>query len=203
MAKNKEPKFKIKWKETPLSGLLIVLNVVIFFVFGPIFTGEVSDVFLLSRENGFNNPIALLASGFMHGSVIHLGVNMLSLYFLRGLEYSIGSKLYIITYGVSLLGSSIFVASFSELPTVGASGAIFGLLGLLLVFKPFAAMRKSLIPILIINVIITVLIPNISWQAHLGGFIAGCIVGFVLNYRQPIYGDPHQPSVVPIIEEER
>ena len=78
----------------------------------------------------------LLTAGFLHGNLIHIATNMISLYMLgMPLERILGRGRFLVIYLLSLLGSSVSVLLFSGpfVPTIGASGAIYGLMGALLV----------------------------------------------------------------------
>ncbi len=128
----------------------------------------------------------LLTGGFLHGGLLHLGLNMYALWFLgQLLEPALGRVQFALLYFVSLLGGSFGVMLLSpDAPTVGASGAIFGLLGAALVFgrsRGMDVMASGLGPILLINLAITFLIPNISIGGHLGGLAAGALAAVVLT----------------------
>ena len=133
----------------------------------------------------------LLTSAFLHGSLIHIATNMISLYILGiPLERILGRGRFLLIYLLSLLGSSVSVMVFgaSVSLTIGASGAIYGLMGALLVtFKRLRYDLRQLLIILALNVYITFQFPGISWQGHLGGLVVGAIVGAAMVY-------PPQPS---------
>ncbi|MGC2633001.1 MAG: rhomboid family intramembrane serine protease [Candidatus Cybelea sp.] len=143
----------------------------------------------------------IVTGAFMHGGLIHIGVNMLSLWFLgRFIEYALGSWRMLLVYMVSLVVSGLGVVYFSNpmTPTLGASGAIFGLFGALFAIgfklgKPGMDLVRSNIGILVLNLIITFTVPAISWQAH----VAGLLAGFVLTYA--IYYPPRR--VAPVVVE--
>jgi len=128
----------------------------------------------------------LLTSGFLHLSVIHVGLNMMSLYFLGvPLERMLGRIRFLAVYLLALLGGSAAVVLLTgELSLVaGASGAIFGLMGgLLVVFKRFRYDMRQLLFVLVINLFVSFRLPGISWQAHLGGLIVGALVTAAMVY---------------------
>ena len=113
-------------------------------------------------------------------------MNMLSLYLIGvGLERILGRVRFAVVYLLSLLGGSVAVFLFSGVvtATAGASGAIFGLLGALAVtFKRLNLDLRQLGAIIVLNLVITFTAPGISWQAHLGGFVVGAIVGAAMVY---------------------
>jgi len=132
----------------------------------------------------------IITGGFLHSGLIHIGVNMMSLWFLgRFIEYALGSWRMLLVYMVSLIVAGLGVVYFSNpmTPTLGASGAIFGLFGALFAIgfklgKPGMELVRSNIGILVINLIITFSIPVISWQAHVAGLLAGFIFTFAIYY---------------------
>lgn len=141
----------------------------------------------------------IISGAFLHGGLIHIGVNMLSLWFLgRFIEYALGSWRMLVVYMVSLVASGLGVVYFSNpmVPTVGASGAIFGLFGALFAIgfklgKPGMELVRANVGILVLNLIITFTVPAISWQAH----VAGLLAGFLLTY--VMYAPPRR--VAPVV----
>ncbi len=129
----------------------------------------------------------LLTSAFTHIEILHIGMNMLVLWFLGpSLEAALGRARFLAVYLVSALAGSVSVFWFSPVGTftLGASGAIFGLLGALLVlaYKVRGDVRSILIW-LGINVAYTFLGPgNISWQGHLGGLVGGALATAIIAY---------------------
>lgn len=128
----------------------------------------------------------LVTSGFLHLSVPHIALNMLALYFIGlGLERVLGWWRYLAVYVLSLLGGSACVMLFAGVTggSAGASGAIFGLMGALLVTlkRLHLDLRQAGI-IIAINLVATFAIPGISWQAHLGGLVVGAITGAAMVY---------------------
>jgi membrane associated rhomboid family serine protease len=142
----------------------------------------------------------IFTGAFLHGSLLHIGVNMMSLWFLgRFIEYAVGSWRMLLIYVVSLIASGLGVVYFSSplVPTIGASGAIFGLFGALFAIglklgKPGMQLVRANIGILVVNLIITFTVPQISWQAH----VAGLLAGFALTYA--IYYPPRR--IAPVVE---
>jgi membrane associated rhomboid family serine protease len=129
----------------------------------------------------------LLTSMFTHVDLLHIGFNMLALWFLGPqLEAAIGRSRFLALYFVSGLVGSAFVYWLAPIhtSTVGASGAIFGLMGALLVLA--IKVRADFSPILMwlgLNVVLTVVGRGfISWQGHLGGLVGGLLVALVIAY---------------------
>ena len=129
----------------------------------------------------------LITSAFTHSEVMHIGFNMLALYFLGpGLERVLGRVRFLAIYFTSALSGSAFVMWLtpSHVSTVGASGAIFGLMAaILLVAHKHRGNVRGILMWLGANVVITVMgAAAISWQGHLGGFIGGLATSAIILY---------------------
>ena len=128
----------------------------------------------------------LLTSAFTHIEVWHIGFNMLALWVLGPqLEMAVGRVRFLALYLLSALAGSTLVYWLADPAgsTIGASGAVFGLMGALLVLA--VKVRGDVRGILTwvgINAVITFLFPNISWQGHLGGFLGGALIAAMLVY---------------------
>ncbi len=129
----------------------------------------------------------LVTSAFTHLDVAHIGFNMLALWFLGPqLERVVGRARFLALYLLSALAGSATVMWLSGPQTItfGASGAVFGLMGALIVLV--MKVRGNLQPILIwlaINVAYTFFGPgSISWQGHLGGLVGGAAVAAIIAY---------------------
>lgn len=135
----------------------------------------------------------LVTSGFLHASLLHLAFNMFALWSIgQVLERVVGAWRFVLLYGSSMLAGS-FGALLVEprALTVGASGAVFGLFGALLMLQLSRgiAMRDTGVGmILVINLGFTFLVPGISIGGHLGG-LAGGIAGGI-----GLFGLPRSPT---------
>jgi len=132
-------------------------------------------------------PWLLLTSMFTHVTITHIGFNMLALYTLGpGLEAAVGRTRFLLLYFVSGLAGSATVMWLSAVhsQTLGASGAIFGLMGALLVIAvKVRGDVRSILTWIGINFVITFVFAGyISWQGHVGGFVAGLLLGGILVY---------------------
>jgi membrane associated rhomboid family serine protease len=125
----------------------------------------------------------LLTGEFLHASPLHLLLNMIALYmFGPAAERALGGARFIASYLTMAVAASAFVLILDGGPTVGASGAIFGLFGLVFVLMVKVGQDvRSLLVLLAINGFIS-LQNGISWQAHLGGFLAGVVLGLAFAY---------------------
>lgn len=128
----------------------------------------------------------LVTSGFLHFGPIHIGVNMIALWVLgQDLERLLGRARFIAVYLVALLGGGVSVYLFddSNRPTAGASGAIYGLLGgILVVVLKLRLNPMPAIAMIVLNLVITLSIPNISLLGHLGGLVVGALVTAAIVY---------------------
>lgn len=128
----------------------------------------------------------MLTSAFLHNDLWHLLSNLIVL-FLFGpfVERALGTTRYIAAYLTSAVVASAFVYVLTGpfVSTIGASGAVFGLFGmaLLLLLRAKEDVRTLLV-LLAINAVISVTNASISWQGHLGGFVAGIVLGAAFAY---------------------
>lgn len=131
----------------------------------------------------------LVSAAFLHGSFLHIAFNMYVLFALGPtLERILGHSRYLILYVLSALGGGVASYLFSDMQTVsvGASGAIFGLMGALVVAG--RRLRYDVTQVLMllgINIVIGFFAPGVDWRAHLGGLVTGAVVAaiFVLPAR--------------------
>jgi membrane associated rhomboid family serine protease len=127
----------------------------------------------------------LLTSGFLHAGLFHLLVNMYSLWILGTLlEPTIGRIQYLLIYFVSLLAGSFGALLVTpHAPTVGASGAIFGLMGagvIVLRHRGISPLQSGLPLWIGINLVFSFAVPGISVGGHIGGLIGGALAALVL-----------------------
>ena len=151
-------------------------------------------LFALSVTNG--QWWLLITSGFLHGSIIHLLCNVYILWVIGSqLENIVGKIKFITIYFVSLLGGSLASYLFSPFGSysIGASGAIFGLMGAMLVVGRKHNLDISQITTLVvINVVIGFALSGIDWRAHLGGLAAGALITWVLINATSLKGKNQQ-----------
>jgi len=203
---------------------LIFLNVALFFLFWIFLYFNILsiDSIAIKPENIFAGKYlwTFLTSMFMHSGFFHLFANMLSLLFIGGLiEKLLGSKRYfwfylisglfaglffvIVSYLFTLVGQVVIGSSVIDLTldfstyAVGASGALFGLVGLLMIMTPNLPVYVMFIPIpikmkyaapgilIVLWLISTTTGVRIGNTAHLGGLILGLIYGIYLRYKYP------------------
>lgn len=128
-------------------------------------------------------PWRLLTVTLVHASIWHVALNMLALWALgRSLEPLLGRLRFLPLYLLSALGGSVLVALLAPGTwVVGASGAVWGLLGAMFVIGRHLGANVTAIAVLLgLNLVITFLPGSgISWQAHIGGGLVGALVGFI------------------------
>ncbi len=127
----------------------------------------------------------LFTSGFVHLGLFHIGLNMLLLYLIgTQLEAVLGSVQFAVLYVMSLLAGSLGVLIADPLaPTVGASGAVFGLMGAFLIAQRaqgISPWQSGIGGLVLINLMFTFLLPGISIGGHVGGLVGGLIGGALL-----------------------
>lgn len=152
------------------------------------------DIYTLVNMGAKFNPLInegevwrLLTATFLHGGLVHIGFNMMALKAIGPqVEQIYGWKKYLAIYFSSALGGSLLSYAFSpESVSVGASGAVFGLLGAMLVFSfkkrsiIGKAFMMNIIQVIVLNIIIGVSVPNIDNLGHVGGLVLGGISSLI------------------------
>lgn len=126
----------------------------------------------------------LLTSMFLHGSVMHIAFNMLSLWWIGGpLEAALGRARYLALYFISGFAGSALTYLLAEpnQASLGASGAIFGLFGATaILMRRLKYDMRPVIILLVINLVITFGWSSIAWQAHVGGLVGGVLIGYAM-----------------------
>ena len=179
-----------------ITYILIFINIVMFVLMYMLGNGSENtntlidfgaNYILLTKAGEYYR---LITSGFLHIGVIHLLLNMYSLYIVGSqVEYFYGKVKYVIIYLFSLIMGSLFTVALSSVNTVsaGASGAIFGLLGSILYFgiKYRGYIGNSLVnqivPVVVLNLIIGFTTPGIGNAAHIGGLIGGYLISMAVG----------------------
>ena len=128
----------------------------------------------------------LVTAAFLHASLLHIVFNMLALWWIGGpLEAAIGHWRYLTIYAIAgLAGSAGALLVKPQAFIVGASGAIFGLLGAMVVSSGRRRARSPGPPttLILVNLAITFAVPGISWGGHLGGLVGGALATLALTH---------------------
>ena len=210
-AKEIENTYAIQKKESPIITYAIIA--VCFFVYflenfwsranGEFFVREIFDNYGFSLEGLLAGRWwSFFTSIFLHSSPEHLILNMLALFFFgRHLEMKVGKLRYVFVFFATAVAGNFAVAASSligwmpaNVPTIGASAAIFGIMGAGMIINPFEiVMHPYLVPVPFLLVALIYTIYNISafvgvltsgqesdiaYIAHIGGILAGALYGF-------------------------
>jgi rhomboid protease GluP len=149
----------------------------------------------------------LVTSAFLHSGFVHLALNMLSLYFLGSFaEVTFGRSRFLALYLISGIAGGLaylYFGSFSA-PAVGASGAIFGLLGGVFGFAirrgTFSTRNPIISQLLLLtalNLFLGATIPGVSNTAHIGGLLGGLVFGYLMA--PTIYSHKKLVAATPIL----
>lgn len=186
-------------KKPVVTYILIVLNLMVF-LYGVLHGND-------ELINMFDNNYELVQNGefyrlftcmFVHADILHILFNMIALYSIGPVvERYYGKSKFLLIYLVSGLLGSIFSGVFmtADSISIGASGAIFGLLGSICYFTYYyratlqGILRGSIMPVIIINLVIGFLSSSIDLSAHIGGLIGGILISMAIGI-----GDKHRKS---------
>lgn len=187
------PGIALGTNRAPVTYVLIALNLVIY-------------VIGASQAGGLNNPglgifvpgslyrrwvlygpwvphggwYRLVSSMFLHESLLHIGFNMYVLWAIgRIVEQYLGTARFIGLYFVSgLAGSAGALLVWPQSPGLGASGAIFGVLGAMMIleWQATGSFAGQAFVLVVINLGLSFVIPHVGWGAHLGGLIGGILI---------------------------
>ncbi len=169
-------------KKPIITNILIGINILVFFL--QMFNQNIISYFAVWNIGiaEYGQFYRLFTGMFLHANIMHIAFNMYALYVIgHQLEGFLGKAKYLSVYLISgFIGSLLSVALHSgNYAGVGASGAIFGLLGSLLYFGYHyrvylgGVMRSQIIPLIVINLLIGFMSPGIDNLAHIGGLIGG------------------------------
>jgi membrane associated rhomboid family serine protease len=129
----------------------------------------------------------IVSGGFLHDSFLHIGLNMYVLYILGCmLEPALGRVKFLSIYAVALFTGSLGALLVSpHALTVGASGAVFGVMGAAAVemrARKIPVMQSGVGTLILINLVISFTLPGISWGGHVGGLIGGGLAAYAFQH---------------------
>jgi membrane associated rhomboid family serine protease len=183
--------------DTPVVSYAIIAICVLVFVLQTA-DPSVTEQIVFDGGAARHEPWRFLTAAFAHGGITHILFNMLALWMVGAqyLERLLGGLRYAAVYLVSAIGGSVVYMLFTSqraIPyappyqdfwgpgTVGASGAVFGLFGALLVLnRHLGRSSAGMYATIGINAVIGFVVPGIAWQAHLGGLLTGAAVAAVI-----------------------
>lgn len=169
---------------TPIVTYSLIAACVLIYALQWLTQGQLTQAWIYWPPLTAYEPWRMLTSTFLHspGSPLHLLFNMYSLYiFGPVIESLIGRVRFLVLYLVSGFAGSVAVLLLAPgIAVLGASGAIFGLMGAYFVITRHLGRGQTQVFIVIaLNLVIGFIIPNVAWQAHLGGLVAGVAVAMV------------------------
>jgi membrane associated rhomboid family serine protease len=161
--------------------------------------GSSEDPLLAGQGVAHGQWWRIVTGGFMHENLLHIGFNMWVLYYLgMMLEPAIGRAKFAVIYAVSLLAGAFGALLISPHSlTVGASGAIFGVMGAAAVemrARQIPIMQSGVGTLILLNLVISFTIPGISWGGHIGGLIGGALAAALIQL-----GDRHRSQTLAYI----
>lgn len=176
-----------------VTYMLIAINIICFLV--PAFFSESNNVILDFCVHGpsirYGQYYRLLTGTFLHTGIMHLAFNCYALYVLGSqLESFLGKAKYIVIYLVSAIFGSLFSMTFNgDTASIGASGAVFGLMGALLYFGYHYrvylgnVIKSQILPLVVINLAIGFLTTGVDNAAHIGGLVGGAMITMALGVK--------------------
>jgi len=174
----------------PVVTLTLIGLCVVSFVLQLAVGAEWTRAWVFAPFVGAAEPWRFLTAAFLHSPamLLHIAFNMYALWIVgQNLEPAFGRWRFLTLYLLSAVGGSVMVlllaspydASWVQ-SVVGASGAVFGLFGaLLVVLRRLKRDARSIVVLLVINAVLGFVVPSIAWEAHLGGLLVGALMGAV------------------------
>lgn len=173
----------------------LICSMVLVFLFQNYLASSIMPNFLMNFyliSGGDDNPgvytgqfYRLLTSVFLHGNLMHIGFNMLAYYYLGNIVEGYFTKyryfliLIIVSTGASLVS---ILTNPTNTPAIGASGMIYGLFGVILIYaKEIGVEIKNFVGVIVINLSLSFVMPGIDWHAHLGGLVVGVMLGSIMK----------------------
>ena len=179
-------------KKPVVTYALIVLNIMVY-LYMLLYDGDGSLSYNLANNYmslRSGKYYTLITSMFLHADIIHIAFNMYALYILGPqVEKYYGKCKFLLIYFLSGILGNIFSCVFmdSNVFSIGASGAIFGLLGSIAYFTYYyratlqGLLRSQVVPVILLNLVIGLVIPGIDVSAHLGGLIGGVLISMAIG----------------------
>jgi len=175
-------------------AFLIVANIILFIATS--INTELISLLGFQPAIFFERPWTIVTNLFIHGSIGHILVNMITLYFFGNyLIRLIGKRKFLTVYFIGgILGNVFYILLAPPLSiAIGASGAVFALGGVLAIMRPklkvFVFPIPAPVPLwaaVIGGFLIISFFPNVAWQAHLGGMVFGLTIGYFFRKRERI-----------------
>lgn len=139
---------------------------------------------------GYHEYYRLITGTFLHADIFHLLSNCYALYIIGSqVESFYGKNKFLLIYFFSAITGSLLSITLSNNASIGASGAIFGLMGAILYFGYYyrvyigATWKQSILPVIALNLIIGFVIPGIDYFGHIGGLIGGVLISMAVGLK--------------------
>ena len=187
-----------KPKKIIVTSILILINIIVFFAMFAFSRANITGGVLL-QFGALNSVLVqngqfwrLITAGFVHSGFLHLLFNMYSLYLIgTQLENFVGKWKFLAIYFFSMISASLMSCVMHPYAiSVGASGALFGLLGALVYFGWHyrlylgSILRNQIIPIIVLNLFLGFVVSGIDNAAHIGGLIGGFLIAMALGVQK-------------------
>lgn len=177
-------------KKTPYITYILIFINILFYVLSIISNSFYNSMVLNPSKILNGEYYRLLSCIFMHGGIIHLLCNMYCLYVIGPqVESFFGKIKYIVIYLLSGIIGSLMSLSITNSISLGASGAIFGLLGSILYFGYHyrvylsQAIKSQIIPLIVLNIFLGFILNGVDNAAHIGGLIGGVLVSMMAGVK--------------------
>ena len=179
-------------KKPVITSILIILNILLYIV--PVLLGKYEEVINNFCVYGplirLGEYYRLLTGIFLHGGLFHLLFNCYALWIIGNqIESYMGRCKYLIIYLFSGLMGALFSITFSNYASIGASGAVFGLLGSMLYFGYHyriylgSVIKSQIVPLIIFNLVLGFIISGVDNFAHIGGLLGGALITVALGVK--------------------
>ena len=139
---------------------------------------------------GYHEYYRLITGTFLHADIFHLLSNCYALYIIGSqIESFYGKSKYLIIYLFSAITGSLLSITLANNASIGASGAIFGLMGALLYFGYYyrvyigSTWKQRILPVILLNLVIGLIVPGIDYFAHIGGLIGGVLISMAVGLK--------------------
>ncbi|MEG0021553.1 MAG: rhomboid family intramembrane serine protease [Bacilli bacterium] len=179
-------------RDPMVTKIILVINIVVYLlslIIGPNAVLQFGSNFKPYVVNG--EFYRLITAAFIHVNLLHFLFNNYALYIIGPqVENFFGKTRYIIIYlGSAILGNMLSLCFNADTPSIGASGAIFGILGALLYFGYHyrvyldGVIKSQIVPLIVLNLLIGFTSPTIDNAAHIGGLIGGFLVSMAVGVK--------------------
>lgn len=177
--------YRVSRTATPITWILIAINAVVWGL--QLVIPGLTDLLVYWPGYTLTEPWRVVTAGFAHdpSNPLHVLLNMYSLFVLGSvLEPLLGKSRYLALYLFSLIAGSFGFLLFGDFAStvLGASGAIFGLMGAyFVVLRTYGARLGQIGSIIAINLVFGFLLPGVAWQAHVGGLVGGALIAYIYS----------------------